>query len=75
MDICPNGDFSSSYYDGDCGTAPVSITTDPVLPNDIVDTPAPSDPVIKPLYAQGVPTIEDDGQVNGTILPKRLLTT
>lgn len=27
MDSCPEGDYSSSYYDGVCGTKPVSSTT------------------------------------------------
>lgn len=26
-DVCPNGDYSSSYYDGNCGTAPIVANT------------------------------------------------
>lgn len=27
-DYCPNGDYSASYYDGSCGTQPISATSD-----------------------------------------------
>jgi hypothetical protein len=38
-DNCPNGDYSSSYYDGVCGTAPVATT--PTIINKVVDLVAP----------------------------------
>ena len=27
MDICPNGDYSASYYDGSCGVKPTQVAT------------------------------------------------
>jgi hypothetical protein len=30
LDVCPNGDFSASYYDGTCGVAPIVHQAPPV---------------------------------------------
>ncbi len=52
MDSCPNGDYSSSFYDGTCGTAPsgdtlvlgdTSVGTNPATPT--TTTPTGETPV------------------------------
>ena len=48
MDSCSGGDYSPSYYDGKCGTKPVSGTTTTVPP---VSTQAPAPVVtVTPTY-------------------------
>jgi len=59
-DDCPDGDFSSSYYDGECGILPPTPTSTPI---ELLETgPTP-------------PTPTDTPPIDDNDLPKTLLTT
>lgn len=53
MDSCPSGDYSKSYYDGTCGTAP-KTGSGTSSPTPVPTTPSDSKPTTAPV--PGVPS-------------------
>jgi len=75
QDFCPEWDFSGSYYDGECGEAPVNGDGGGDLPTELLETGSPTGDWGNGWSTTDTSSPTTNNNVGWVILPGALLTT